>query len=780
MKELKGTEITLMPRISHRRQPEPGEKFAPGEFLVRVLGFFLARAVPIPGIAPFGIAFLAMERRFSLPSLFSLLMVALGYLSLAEGEMLLYIGVAVAYQGILFFLDNHRETGLKTTLIAAVMVTVFFDVFRMFWTGIGFGSLGRVLLNGALVALGTVVFDRCRGLMKGRQYLAAIPAPEEKLALCILCGIGLLSFQGIPLPFPFSIANVLGVFALGIAGISGGMLMGAIAGLAVGLVLGLKGGLLTCLAVFGCCGLAGGLNVRLGKYGAATAIAAVGVVLSVYGVSIGCEEVWFYEILPGALALVLLPERVFSMAGRFWDFGFSHPEETQVCREQIQDRLTLAADSFDNLAKTFVQISDKQDQLDLQDITQMFEVTAEQVCSHCSRVKECWQRNFNATYKTMFWFLQIMEHKGILEPEDAGTYFHGRCLRPEALAKEFNRRCEIYKINQVWKNKLCENRELVSQQFGGVAETLRRISAELDGGTAFDSLAAEEIACRLKNKEPGLLQVRVLQLPHGRRSVRISFQSPFDEGVRRGIPGVLKGVLGVTFLPAGPPKELESGEVLLEFYETPRLQISAGVACTGKREENGDSHMLHPLQGGKYMAVLSDGMGCGRQANRESSTIVSLLEDFMEAGFDKSVAVKLINSVMVMKSVSEAFATVDMCMIDLYTGETEFIKNGAEPSYIKRPARTETIRSASLPVGVVSQVEIETFAHKLDKGDTVVMVSDGLELKQGHEGWIRHTLEKEESDVPAQELADRMMEKALTLKGGTADDDMTVLVLKVE
>ena len=780
MKELKETEITLMPRTSHRRQPEPGQRVDPGEFLVRVLGFFLARAVPIPGIAPFGIAFLAMERRFSLKSLFSLLMVSLGYLSLAEGEMLLYIGVAAAYQGILFFLDNHREAGLKTTLLAAVMVTVFFDIVRMFWMGIGLGNLGRVLLNGALVALGTVVFDRCRGLMKGRQYLAAMPAPEEKLALCILCGIGLLSFQGIPLPFPFSIANVLGVFVLGIAGISGGMLMGAIAGLAVGLILGLKGGLLTCLAVFGCCGLAGGLNVRSGKYGAAAVITAVGVVLSVYGVSIGCEEVWFYEILPGAMALALLPDRVFSMAGRFCDFGFSHPEETQVCREQIQGRLTLAADSFDNLAKTFVQISDKQDQLDLQDITQMFEVTAEQVCSHCSRVKECWQRNFHATYKTMFRFLEIMERKGTLEPEDAGAYFHGRCLRPEALAREFNRRFEIYKINRVWKNKLCENRELVSQQFGGVAETLRRISAELDGVTAFDSLAAEEIACRLKNKESGFLQVRVLQLPHGRRSVRISFQPPFDEGVRRSIPGVLKGVLGVAFLPAGPPKVLESGEVLLEFYETPRLQISAGVACTGKREENGDSHMLHPLQGGKYMAVLSDGMGCGPQANRESSTIVSLLEDFMKAGFDKRVAVKLINSVMVMKSVSEAFATVDMCMIDLYTGETEFIKNGAEPSYIKRTTRTETVRGASLPVGVVSQVEIETFAHKLDKGDTVVMVSDGLELKQGHEGWIRHTLEKEERDVPAQELADHMMEKALTLKGGTADDDMTVLVLKVE
>ena len=135
---------------------------------------------------------------------------------------------------------------------------------------------------------------------------------------------------------------------------------------------------------------------------------------------------------------------------------------------------------------------------------------------------------------------------------------------------------------------------------------------------------------------------------------------------------------------------------------------------------------------------------------------------------------------MVMKSANDAFATVDMCMIDLNTGEAEFIKNGAEPSYIKRGRRIETIRSASLPVGIISQVEIERFIHRLNKGDMVVMVSDGMELKQGKEGWIRHSLEKADPKMPPQELADRLMEKAIALKGGEADDDMTVIIHKLE
>jgi stage II sporulation protein E len=118
-------------------------------------------------------------------------------------------------------------------------------------------------------------------------------------------------------------------------------------------------------------------------------------------------------------------------------------------------------------------------------------------------------------------------------------------------------------------------------------------------------------------------------------------------------------------------------------------------------------------------------------------------------------------------------------MIDLYTGETEFIKNGAEPSYIKRKQITETIRAASLPVGVLTGVEAESFAHRLESGDTIVMVSDGLELRESGESWILHTLERFPENISAQELADGIMQHSRDLKGGKADDDMTVLVLRL-
>ncbi len=780
MKDGKGAQLVFVPRQLRQKTAEPWQKPALSEILVRIAGFFLARAVPFGSIAPFGVAFLAMERRFSLQSLVSFLLVSLGYCSLAEKEMLGYIGACALYEIALFFFSFHEETENKWSLWLAVMVVALFGAARMFWTGIGVGEVLRLAADCSLTGLGILVFDRCRGMLEGKSFLTYNPSQEEKLAVCMMCGIGLLSFQSIPIPFPFpfSFANVLALVLSGAIGVCSGMLSGVAAGLAAGLVLGLGSELLTFLAILGCCGFASGLARRFGKWGGSIALAVTGLALCAYAMIEGSEAVHFYEVPVAAAILGLLPPNIFATVGKFTEFDFASGEATQHLRTQLQDRLSLAANSFETLAQTFVRISDKQSEVDMEDVALLFDTAAERICGRCNRVRECWQIQFSTTYKTMFRFLEILERKGVLEKEDAGERFLERCPRHHSLIKEINRLYEIYKINQVWKSKLCENRELVSQQFHGVAETLRRISHEVSDACVFDHLAEEEILSRLHSRGVDAERVWVIQPEHAGRSVQIQIRQSVDPELRRTVCAVLKGVLGIGFLPARDlPSENEG--VRMQFYEMPRLLIETGFATTGKRAENGDSYTMNCLQGGKFLATLSDGMGSGSKAKAESETIITLLEDFMEAGFDKKVAVTLINSVMVMKSANEAFATVDMCMMDLNTGEAEFIKNGAEASYIKRGNRIETIRSASLPVGVLSQVEIETFAHKLGRGDMVVMLSDGLELKESGEGWIRQALKKAEADIPPQELADRLMEQAIALKGGVADDDMTVMVLKV-
>ena len=779
----KPAEMILMPREKKMRPVPSGPALSLADACIAAMGFFAARAVPLPGIAPFGLAFLTLYRRFTLPGLLAALMAMLGCFSAGDWQMARYAGACMVYAIFLFFLDRKEELSLRSALFSAAVLVVLADFGMMLFGGFSLSGLLLSALDLGICALSVLAFDRGRSILSGQNLLTRVPDNEEKISLCVLTGILLLSLQNLPFSGYFSAANLLGLLLAGAAAVSGGVLSAAVLGLGTGLLLGIQDGLFSYLAVFGVCALTAGFCAKKGKYFAAAGLAVSGICLTLYDTLSGPNPaVHIYEAAAAAGILALLPDQVFAVLRRFTGFSLSDTAADQPYKEHVQGKLALAAASFASLADTFVQLSDPQEQADQQEIAVLFDTAVNRVCRTCPRAADCWDRNFNDSYQTLFRFLEVMERKGSLAAADANSRFAAKCLHLDAMIREMNRLFEVYKINQVWRTKLCENRELVSQQFRGVSRIFSSISEELGQDAVFDQLAAEELRCRMKAREIPVFHVSVMRTPEGKKSVRMSLPAPQLKSARLSAPAVLKGVLGTAFVFAGAVQEEHADAVTLRFEEAPRLSISAGLACAGKSGrdgESGDSHMLNTLRGGKFLATLSDGMGSGRRAGRESGAIVRLLEEFMDAGFDKTVAVRLINSAMVMKSAGEAFATVDMCMIDLYTGEAEFIKNGAEPSYIKCGGKTETIRSASLPVGILSDVEIETFAHTLHPGDTIVMVSDGLEMRDGDkDGWIRKTVETAGSEVPVRELADRIMDKAVTLKGGQADDDMTVIVLR--
>ena len=730
--------------------------------------------MPLPGIAPFGIAFLALERRFSLHSILTFFLVLAGYVSLGSWFCLRYIGAAVALIGILLFSEHPQTLTHKTMAVLSAGVLLFFNAFSMLWNGFSLSGVLTLLLDPAIAALGVLSFDRCGSLLSGKTFSTKTPSREDKLSLWLLTGIVLLSFRNFWGADWVSVANILGFFLLGTVAISGGVQSATLLGPALGLLLGYGPELLSCLALFSVCGLICGICSQFRKYTVAGGLAIAGLVLAFYAYGSHVPSIRYFEAAIGAGLLLLVPDSLFAALHPYTDFGPPLPKPVDPYKTHLKTKLALAADSFQTLADTFFRISDKDDNLNSQDIAALFDIAASHVCRTCPKVKECWKRNFNATYQSLFQLLERLERKGVVRKLDVDPYFSERCLNLDGFLTEINRLFEIYKINQVWKQKLCENRLLVGEQFSGVSELLARLGAELENDASPDRLAADEIRCRLEKKALRPEQITVTRGLDGRQSVQFLLRNSLkaDKAV---LLSVLRHVLGKNFVQA----EEETPGILL-FREVPSLTIDAAVASSQKDEESGDAHILNQLSGGKYLATLSDGMGTGHLACRESSATISLLNAFMDAGFDKTVAVKLINSVMVMKSANEAFATVDLCMVDLYTGEAEFIKNGAEPSYIKRKNGTETVRSASLPVGVLSGVEVETFAHQLSVGDTVVMVSDGLSLKESGGDWLRQTIDKASLNVSPQALADEILKQALALKGGEADDDMTVLVLRLD
>jgi stage II sporulation protein E len=173
-------------------------------------------------------------------------------------------------------------------------------------------------------------------------------------------------------------------------------------------------------------------------------------------------------------------------------------------------------------------------------------------------------------------------------------------------------------------------------------------------------------------------------------------------------------------------------------------------------------------------------MGFGYRAASESSTTISLLERFIEAGFDKGLVVQTINSILALRSAEEMFSTVDISFIDLFTGDAEFIKIGASATFIKSGKDIDVIESSSLPIGILEDVDADIHDRKLKDGDFVILTTDGvLDCFDGNKEESMSRFLRNLDIKDPQDMAEAIMKKCLELCENTPKDDMTVLVVKV-
>lgn len=161
------------------------------------------------------------------------------------------------------------------------------------------------------------------------------------------------------------------------------------------------------------------------------------------------------------------------------------------------------------------------------------------------------------------------------------------------------------------------------------------------------------------------------------------------------IPKLVSQVLGKRMIRENAMCKLDENNKMCHYklIEAENFGVASAVARLSKEEFSGDSYYFGNVAPGKYIIVISDGMGSGFEAAMESNTTITLIEKFMEAGFDRNTTMKAINSILLLKNNTESFATVDLGIIDLYEGIGEFIKVGAVSTFIKSGFDVEIIEN---------------------------------------------------------------------------------------
>jgi len=122
-----------------------------------------------------------------------------------------------------------------------------------------------------------------------------------------------------------------------------------------------------------------------------------------------------------------------------------------------------------------------------------------------------------------------------------------------------------------------------------------------------------------------------------------------------------------------------------------------------------------------------------------------------------------------------------MSLINLHEGTVDFVKIGSAPSFIKRhDGRIEEITASTLPIGILTDIQIEGNVQKLEDGDLIITMSDGITDSNKEEGkeWLIQYLKNSQSTNP-REIADGILHTALKFTKNIPMDDMTVLVTKI-
>lgn len=443
------------------------------------------------------------------------------------------------------------------------------------------------------------------------------------------------------------------------------------------------------------------------------------------------------------------------------------------------------ADSVKQLSQTFLLMEEKKKAFTGEEVDGMFDRVKERVCGQCEKCGWCWGENFVHTYQMGYEILSAADHYGTELNMETKRKLQQRCLMAPRFLREMLEAFHDARQNMMWMNRIVQSREGCAIQMDTFAEMLRVTTRELEKSMFTDERMEKKIVSGLKRKGVRVLYTNFFLNREGKYEVHITARAIQEKCVTfQEICREISWITGHRLIPEGNPFQTLGKEyVTVICLEGPAFYTLQGVARIGKgcSKISGDNFTMMDLPGGRQSAALSDGMGSGERACKESTLVIELLEELLEAGFPEKTAIQMINTTLVLGREEIHYSTVDMSVFDLYTGTCEIIKAGASSTFIKHGGKVEHLSSTSLPIGVVHKLELDSVVRKLEDGDFVIMVTDGVldALPVGEQDVLLETIIQGTAMINPKEMAHHILQQVLNWTGKEPEDDMTVLVVGV-
>lgn len=725
----------------------------------------LSRVCFRDGVSPFGAAYLAAVAISGGNAHLVFVGVLLGTLLLqrpmhfaaAAGSALFYIA------HLLWKRFSHGGAKIDQLILLflslAAMLPVFYaesvQALLKGLVGLGISVFSAFAMQSAMVTIRTI----------GNRHVLS---DAEQVSISLFFGILLLAmsevnYVGFSLPVVLLLVfSMIAALARGIGGVAVAVAIGAVLTVGGDFTLMFVGSLAACT-------LAGAALRKANTFGVFAGFLVACLVVGSY-VFTASHTINLLNLAVAGVIFLVIPRSVMMSICGYLDAGKNRERYSRKSmrrlRERTADEMQQTAKVCREVAQLFAEKAPETEPPDarMQWITQ----AAASVCADCTMQKVCWQDYASAS-------ASIVE---MLEAHERGERirirkpFDPSCKHMQQIAAAAWQAQNQYLVQYAMQQQSRKQYAFVNRQLSGVCSVLEMLGKRVREDRWLDEDMEQRILNGLDRRGIRVYGVDA-SFPHGRLQLHIRVSDtygkqplPVCEAIRLTLHRQVR-LLDTQFDGRQCTLILEEAQLLTAEMGTANAAISEnGVSgdCAGEKR----------LEGGRVLYALSDGMGAGEKARTESEAALRLLFDLYGTGFHRDVALESVNRLL-LESQREMYATLDAVFLDLRTGQAEFIKYGAPPTFVYRGSKLHTVCAEALPAGIVDEATPAIQTAKLRRDDTVFLFSDGALDALGAEtqGAITEALLQTRD---CKRLSEMLLRRA---KSCGQEDDMTVVVIRI-
>lgn len=744
------------------------------EFWLCALALLFGMA-SINGLYPFGLSFTAAtafyKRKFILVAFFSFIG---NLIMLRDVAALHYLGAILVFTVIFAIFEKTFRTKEYALGILVFLSNLLAGMVFLWFMGTSIYDIFLLIMESGLACVVAFIIPGGIPWVFTQPYYKT----ERYICFAILSGV-VLSIANTQV-LGINIRDVLGTFLVILMALVEGPGAGAVSGIITGITgytLALSPWLVVLLSFSGLC--AGVFN-KLGKLGVIGGFSLGYLVYNLYTNLLGLSFVPLATVGIAYVLVLIFPQNIIDKLKLYFEDTPGFFQRGQNALKIVRDRLHELALSLDEFGNSFTKpLSWEKNIFRSSYLNSVCRIAQFNICSSCGMYRICWKKETKRIINSFYRLIKSYEEDfpNIVVP----SVFKSRCSKFEEIEKMVEGQSRIFNLNQQMKSMLNKNMDLMKNTFKEASKMIKTVGNNMPESSNADKVLKEKL---LENGiQTDYVYTRCIS-----QKMSINITKPPCKSERQCellIPKSLRNVLGKSFYTQVLDCPLKTGSTKCRIKAIAKGNIGVAVGIAGIAKDDcdisGDGFSFMELKNGKYMLALSDGMGVGKKAAAHSEKTLSLLERLLENGFEPDIALELVNSAMILLSAGhEGFSTLDLTIVDVYNGITEFIKSGSPATFIKRGSKVSVVNSSSLPVGIVEEMSPKMAEKALKVGDIIVMLTDGvLEAFSGKNNTYKVFCKylSEIVETNPQEVANTILKKAR--ENDDIKDDMTVLVAKL-